>query len=66
MEPVISRESIARLADAAAQRWVANPASAKPSNPFNRFGQPCAHAAWHASFERFLVLHSAPEGEASA
>jgi hypothetical protein len=66
MEPIISREVIARLADNAAARWAKSPTSPKPTCPFDEHLQPEAFKAWRATFERYLLLHSAPTAEASA
>ena len=64
-EPVVTREEIARQADEAAQAYAAGPADAPPPpNPYPTGSD--AAAAWHAGFCRYLLLHSCPEGEASA
>jgi len=63
---IISRETIARLADHAARKWAGNPEGRKPESPFDPITQPEHHREWKAAFERFLVLHSAPDAEASA
>lgn len=64
-EPILTREAIATLADDAARAYAAAPAnSTLPANPFP-VGSDAA-AAWKASFERFLLLHTAPFAEGSA
>lgn len=64
-EPILSREAIARHAEAAAARFAAAPTgAAEPANP-HPIGSDAA-AAWKACFERYLLAHTAPEGEASA
>ena len=61
-EPVISREAIAVQADHAAR--VAARTGRPQENPY----PPGSDAAtlWHIAYCRYLLLHSAPEGEASA
>jgi hypothetical protein len=61
-EPVVSREAIAKHADRAAKDFAQS--GAKPMNPFPSETE--AAAAWRACYERFLLLHSAPEAEGSA
>jgi hypothetical protein len=61
-DEIISRETIARLADNAAARWVANHKAEKPTCPFDLHMQPDAFKAWKADFERQLVRHSAQVG----
>lgn len=64
-EPILSREEIARRADEAARAFAAAGQGAdKPANPYPINSD--AAVAWKAAFERYLLLHSAPEGEASA
>lgn len=65
-EPIISRASIAEMADAAAARWVADLSLGKPQNPYDEFSSPQARRQWQCDFERALVKHSAPEAEGSA
>lgn len=55
MEPIISRASIARMADQAASSWAANPATPKPRCPFDAHMRPEAAKAWNSSFERQLL-----------
>lgn len=59
--PIMSREKIAQLADEAAADWVAQPERLRPVNPFDALEQPDHHAAWRASFERSLLVHSTGE-----
>lgn len=66
MEAIVSRETIARMADGSARHWCANPTEPKPANPFDSVVAPDHARAWQAAFERFLLLHSAPEAEGSA
>lgn len=62
MDPIISRQAIAEDADRAAQRCVMT--GMAQLNP-HLYGTEAA-ACWKCSYERFLLLHSAPEAEASA
>lgn len=62
-EPIVTRQEIARNADRAACAFSAG-AQWASTNPYP-VGSDAA-AAWKASFERYLLLHSVPEGEASA
>lgn len=56
------REAIARQADQAAQRSAASGrCEANPYAPNTEQAR-----VWAAAFERFLLLHSNPEGEGSA
>lgn len=57
----IRRTTIAEQADAAARRFVQT--HTPEQNPHE--GTPDA-PVWKAAFERFLLLHSLPEAEASA
>lgn len=66
MGPVTSRERIAQQADEAARWWVAAPNFPKPKNPFDEAIHPEHHAEWKASFERYLLVHSAPAAEGGA
>lgn len=61
-EPILSREAIATDADLAAQRAAAS--RVEQPNPHPTGSD--AAALWHAAYCRYLLLHSAPEGEASA
>jgi hypothetical protein len=61
-DEILSREEIARQADQAAQRSVAKD-RCEP-NPFTPNTD--AWRQWKVDFERYLVLHSAPESESSA
>lgn len=64
-EPIVPREQIAQQADIAARAFAqAAPGSAPPANPYPPGSD--AAAAWQASFQRFLLLHSAPSAEGSA
>jgi hypothetical protein len=51
---VISRETIARQAERAAQWAVQNPQHGKPPNPYDDYLEPEHHREWKASFERFM------------
>jgi hypothetical protein len=62
MSEIVSREAIAKQADQAAQRSVAND-RCEP-NPYA--AGPVAAREWDVAFQRYLLLHSNPEGEASA
>lgn len=60
MEPILTRETIARQADEAARQFASAPAGAEPPpNPFPIASD--AAAAWHASFCRYLLLHTSDE-----
>lgn len=61
-EPVVSRQMIARIADEAARVMVET--GRRPVNPYP-VGSDAA-AAFRAALERYLLLHSAPEAQASA
>jgi hypothetical protein len=61
-EPIISRQSIAEDADAAARRFVLT--GEPEENPFVSGIE--SHREWQASFERSLLKWSAPDAEASA
>lgn len=62
MDQVQSRQSIAEDANLAAQRAVAH--GVEQANPHPQDTE--AHGVWRAAYLRFLLLHSAPEGEGSA
>lgn len=62
MEPITSREAIATDADDRAKWWVKNPHQPVPRNPYDANLQPEHFQAWRASFERYLLAYSAPEG----
>jgi hypothetical protein len=62
MSEVLSREAIAKMADQIAQR-VTRTGRMEP-NPFAP--QTDAWKQFKADFERYLLLHSNPEGEGSA
>jgi hypothetical protein len=57
---IVSRETISEQAREAARIWVANPKMPKPLNPY----PPGTDAArvFHAQFERWLLVESAPDG----
>lgn len=61
-EPILSREAIASDADLAAQRAAAT----KVDQPNPHPADSDAAAVWHAAYCRYLLKHSAPDGEASA
>lgn len=61
-DPVVPRDLIAQQADEAARRFVQTGRQEWCPYPFGSE----AAAAWKASFERYLLQHSAPESEASA
>jgi hypothetical protein len=62
MSEIISREAIAKMADQAAQLYArTGRMEACPYAPGTDEAK-----VWAAAFERFLILHSNPEGEASA
>ncbi len=61
-DQVITRESIALDADAAAQRFVKT--RIEQDNPFVSGTE--AHREWRASYQRSLLKWSAPEAEGSA
>lgn len=53
-EPIVSRERIARTADAAAARTAAS--GCIEHNPFP--ADTAAHRCWKADYERYLLVHS--------
>jgi hypothetical protein len=57
MDQILSRESIAQDADLAAQRCVAH--GMEQPNPHVEGTE--AARIWTAAYERYLLLHSAPE-----
>jgi hypothetical protein len=61
-EPIVSRESIALDAEAAALRMLATGVS--QPNPWPP--ESTAAAEWKAALERYLVAHSSDEAEVSA
>lgn len=61
-DPIISRESIAQDADAAAQRYVAT--GVEQDRPYVSGTE--ASREWRASFQRYLSEHACPEAGASA
>jgi hypothetical protein len=61
-DEILSREAIAKQADAAAMRSVAS--SKCEPNPYA--AGTVAAREWAVAFERYLLLHSNPEGEGGA
>lgn len=59
---ILPRAAIAQDADRAAQFYALG--GPKPENPY--LVGTDAHACWQASFERFLLAHSAPEADGPA
>jgi len=62
MEPIASREHISEQARTAARSFAQS--GRRPPNPYP-FGSAAA-AAWQASFERWLLVETAPDAQASA
>jgi len=62
MEPILTREQIAHMADESA-RVTTRTRELQP-NPFPAGSD--AAAAWKASYERLLLAHTNPECESSA
>lgn len=64
-EPILPRAVIAQAADAAARDFAHAPKGVPvPVNPYP-IGSDAA-ACWRAAFQRYLLLHTAPDEETSA
>lgn len=66
-ETIVTRELIARQAEAAVLQWMKNRKAPRPPNPYDEHLEPAHHLEWQASFTRIVHAHDAlPSSESSA